>query len=114
MYVIYIVLVIAILVPGAAWASMDIKYGQFRVLEIRKLLINMIYCNFAIVACLILTYNLFDRDISYFDFINDTVDFDRSEILDEIGLFGPDCYSFDNRLALYFKEQLDRMVFDKN
>ncbi len=86
MYLIYLVLIIAILVPGGAWASMDLKYGQFRVLEIRKLLINMIYCNFVIIACIILTYHIIGRENSYFDFINDIKGFDRSELVDEISL----------------------------
>ena len=56
MYIILSVLIIAILVPSGAWASLDLKYGQYRELEIRKLLINMIYYNFVIATCVSLTY----------------------------------------------------------
>ena len=102
MYLIYLVLIIAILIPGGAWASMDLKYGQFRVLEIRKLLINMIYCNFAIISCVSLTYYFFGLENSYFELINSNEifvteskesseiyskeGFERTDVIDEIGL----------------------------
>ena len=85
MYIILSVLIIAILVPGGAWASLDLKYGQYRELEIRKLLINMIYCNFVIATCVSLTYYILGWENSYFDLINSKDGFELTEVIDEIG-----------------------------
>ena len=78
--------VLCILVPGTYCAVIDISCGLRRKLNVRWLLINIALFNFAIANILWGIYWLFDIDYSYFDFVDQTNGFKRSDLKDEIAV----------------------------
>ena len=78
--------ILCILVPGAYCAVIDISCGLRRKLNVRWLLINIALFNFAIAMILWLIYWGFSWDYSYFDFVDNTDGFVRSDLKDEIAI----------------------------
>ena len=76
--------ILCILIPGAYCAVIDINFGLRRKLSVRELFINIALFNFAIAMMLWGIYWLFSVDYSYFDYVDQTEGFKRSDLKDEI------------------------------
>lgn len=86
MDILNLITILCILIPGTYWAVLDIKYGLYRKLNIRELFINIALFNFVIALLLSGIYWFFDWDFSYFEFLDDSENFKRSELRDEIAI----------------------------
>ena len=78
--------ILCILIPGAYCAVIDINFGLRRKLSVRELFINIALFNFAIAMILWLIYWGLSWNYSYFDFVDNTDGFVRSDLKDEIAI----------------------------
>ena len=78
--------ILCILIPGAYCAVIDINFGLRRKLSVRELFINIALFNFAIAMILWLIYWGLSWNFSYFDFVDNTDGFVRSDLKDEIAI----------------------------
>lgn len=83
-YIIDLLVIFCILIPGAYCAVIDFTLGVRRKLEVRWLLINIALFNFAIAIILWGIYWGLDWRYSYFEFIDNPTEFKRSNLKDEI------------------------------
>ena len=75
---------ICILVPGIYLVIVLKNNGTIPNLEFRELFAYMIVYNFLIAGILLAIYSAIGWDYSYFDFVDESTGFKRSELIDEI------------------------------